>query len=187
VRLVDSSYSLSDGNLTIRTLSADDLEMHVGAVDDEQIDWLWEPGQREPWEAMTPEQRRQHQRRFLDESERSFGPGPKWRFAVDTQTATYVAYLDCDLANPHVPQGQANISYVAHPAYRGLGYVSGGVRLVLRFLSECTTATEAHIIVDPRNVGSLRVAHAVGALEVGSFTNELGNQMIRHLADVPRK
>ncbi len=182
----DASCSFTDGVLTIRSLRAGDLEMDLSAKDDEQIDWLWEPGQRALWEAMSPEEQRHHARRGLEEAERSFGEGPKWRFAVDTATDRYVAYLDCDLANNHVPHGQANISYAAHPDHRSRGYVSGGVRLGLRFLAACTSASVAHLVVDAENVASLRVARAVGAAEVERWTNEQGRVMVRHVIAVPR-
>jgi RimJ/RimL family protein N-acetyltransferase len=181
----DLAYS--DGRLTIRSLGPGDLEMDLAAKDDEQIDWLWEPGQREHWESMAPEEQRAHALRGLQEAENNFGPGPTWRFAVDTESDRYVAYVDCDLANPHVPHGQANVSYSCHPAHRGRGYASSGVRLALRFLAEQTTATEAHLLVDADNVASRRVARAVGAREVERWVNERGRVMIRHVVGVKRR
>jgi hypothetical protein len=46
----------TDGVVTIRRQRAADLEADLEARDDEQIDWLWLPGERESWQAMTPEQ-----------------------------------------------------------------------------------------------------------------------------------
>jgi len=173
--------SFSDGVVTIRPLSVNDIDADLAAKDDEQIDWLWETGQRATWEAMAPREQRAHALRVLRYAQESFGPGPKWSFAVDTRDVNYVAYVDCDLANDHVPLGQANISFSAHPSFRGRGYVSRAVRLVLRFLDEHTRATEAHIIVDAQNGASLRVAHAVGASAVEEWVNEHGRTMIRHI------
>lgn len=179
--------SYTDGRITIRRLQECDLDTDLEAKDDEQIDWLWEPGQREAWEAMTPEGQREHARRTLREAHDSFGPGPKWIFAADTATNEYVAYVDCDLANDKVPAGQANISYSAHPAHRGHGYVSGAVRLAVRFLEDHTTAAEAHILVDSENVASLWVANSVGALPTEQWTNEQGRTMIRHVLTLKRQ
>jgi RimJ/RimL family protein N-acetyltransferase len=173
--------SYTNGRLTIRRLRVSDLENDLLAKDDEQIDWLWEPGQRESWESMTPEEQRGHARRVLQDAHDSFGPGPKWTFAVDTDLEDYVAYVDCDLANEHVPAGQANVAYSAHPAHRGRGYVSGAVRLILQFLADHTVASEAHIIVDAENVRSLRVARAVGAEPMERWLNDRGRVMIRHV------
>jgi RimJ/RimL family protein N-acetyltransferase len=162
-------------------LGVRDLEADLAAKDDEQITWLWLPGQRETWEAMNPGEKHEHARRTLQETQDSFGPGPKWAFAVDTMSNEYVAYVDCDLANDKVPTGQANIAYSAHPSFRGRGYVSGAVRLVGRFLLEHTTATEAHILVDSENVASLRVANSVGSVPTERWVNDQGRTMVRHV------
>ena len=176
----------TDGTVTIRRMDPDlDLDADLEAKDDAQIDWLWLPGQRESWEAMTPERRRAHARRNLVANHDDFGRGPKWTFAVDTAEHRYVAYVDCDLENDNVPSGEANISYSAHPAHRGKGYVGRAVKLVLRFLADHTAAREAHIVVEPENVASLRVARAIGAAPSGELTTPYGRRMIRHVVSVP--
>ena len=171
----------SDGTVTIRPLEVEDLEFDLESKDESQMIWLWLPGQRETWEAMTPAQRRAHALRGLQESAESFGRGPKWRFAGDVDGGRYAVYVDCDLKNNHVPPGEANISYSAHPAHRGRGYVSRAVRLVLDFLRDNTAARQAHILVDEQNTASLRVTTAVGAQESERFANEFGHTMIRHV------
>jgi RimJ/RimL family protein N-acetyltransferase len=165
-------------------LSVKDIDEDLAAKDDEQINWLWEPDQRATWEAMNPGEQRAHALRTLRHAKESFGPGPKWSFAVDTYDTNYVAYVDCDLANNHVPLGQANISFSANPLFRGRGYVSRAVRLVVRFLQDRTSASEAHIIVDAENAASLRVAHAVGASKVEEWVNDQGRTMVRHIVQL---
>jgi hypothetical protein len=59
--------SITDGLLVLRRQQPDDLEMHLSAIDDDQIDWLWEPGDRARWEAMTVAEQRDHQARHLQE------------------------------------------------------------------------------------------------------------------------
>ncbi len=171
----------TDGVVTIRPLRPDDIDRHLEAIDDEQIDWLWLPGDRERWEAMTPAQQREHNVEYLRASQDTFGSGPKWIFAADLAGASYVAYVDCDLANSNVGVGEANISYTGHPAYRGQGNVSRAVRLITNFLRDHTGAGSAHIIVDARNATSLRVAHAVGAVETERWQDEYDRTMIRHV------
>ena len=173
--------SYSDGVVTIRRMRANDIDADLEAKDDEQIDWMWLSGQRESWEAMTPAEQRAHALRGLEANHEAFGTGPKWTFAGDAPEADYVAYVDCDLANESVPRGEANISYSAHPAHRGKGYVRRAVRLVLRFLEDHTGARQAHIVVDAGNVASLRVAHAVGAAEADRWVAANGRTMVRHL------
>jgi RimJ/RimL family protein N-acetyltransferase len=171
----------TDGVVTIRPLRANDIDRHMDAIDDAQIYWLWEPPDRQKWEAMTRDEQREHNLRYLRASQDSFGAGPKWIFAGDLADANYVAYVDCDLAISHVPAGEANISYACHPAYRGRGYVSRAVRLITRFLRDHTGAGSAHIIADAENTASLRVAKAVGATESGRWTDEYGRTMVRHV------
>src|SRR5207244_4883522 len=112
--------------------------------DDEQINWLWEPGHREHWESMSPAEQRAHALRGLEERRDAFGAGPKWTFTVDARDADYVAYVDCDLANNHVEHGEANISFSSHPAQRGKGYVSHAVLVMPRFLRDTTGASEGY-------------------------------------------
>jgi RimJ/RimL family protein N-acetyltransferase len=174
----------TDGVVTIRPQRVDDIDRHMEAIDDDQIDWLWLPGARQEWEAMTPGEQREHNVRHLRACQATFGKGPVWTFSADLADASYVAYVDCDLANNHVPTGEANISYTGHPAHRGQGNVSRAVRLVVRFLRDHTGASSAHIIVDPANAASLRVAKAVGARERERWVDEYGRTMVRHVLPV---
>jgi RimJ/RimL family protein N-acetyltransferase len=180
----------SDGVVTIRRQRIDDIDADLEAKDDTQIDWLWLPGQRDAWERMTHDEQRAHALRGLAHNRATFGHGPKWTFAVDTAAtqndaaATYVAYVDCDLANPYVPRGAANISYSAHPAYRGRGYVARAVRLLLGFLRDHTGAREAHLIIDTQNTASLRVARAVGAEPREQWRDAEGHQRVRYVRAV---
>jgi RimJ/RimL family protein N-acetyltransferase len=165
----------------LRRQHPDDIESHLAAIDEEQIRWLWEPGDGDRYAALTAGEQRAHQLRHLQASHDSFGPGPKWCWSVDLADASYVAYIDCDLANSHVPPGDANISYACDPRYRTRGYTSRAVRLVCDFLRQRTSAQEAHILVDVDNVASLRVARAVGAVEVETFSNDHGRTLLRHV------
>jgi RimJ/RimL family protein N-acetyltransferase len=170
-----------DGVVTIRPQRIDDIDRHMEAIDDDQIDWLWLPGSRQEWEAMTAHEQRERNVKHLRACQEDFGKGPVWTFSADLAEASYVAYVDCDLANIHVPPGEANISYTGHPVYRGQGHVSRAVRLVTRFLCDHTGAGSAHIIVDAANTASLRVAHAVGAVESERWIDEYGRTMVRHV------
>jgi RimJ/RimL family protein N-acetyltransferase len=154
------------------------------AKDSEQIRWLWLPGERERWEAMPPAEQRHHAERGLRENCDAFGAGPKWTFAVDTEAAPYVAYVDCDLASPVARAGDANIAYSCHPDHRGQGYVSRALRLILRFVSEHTGASRAHLVIDRDNVASLRVAHSVATAEPQAFVDARGRPTLRFVLEV---
>lgn len=173
-----------DGTVTIRRQQVADLDRDLEAKDDLQIDWLWLPGQREAWEAMSADDRRTHARRGLQMNHDAFATGPKWTFAVDTPTADCVAYVDCDLANDRLPPGEANISYSAHPAHRGRGYARRAVELVVCFLRDHTAARQAHLLIDERNAASRRVAAAVGAEARGTRTDERGRRLLDYQLSV---
>ena len=174
----------TDGTVTIRPQRVGDLDRDLEAKDDEQAHWLWLPGQRASWEAMTPEERRDHVRRGLAANVAGFGLGPRWPFAVDVGDTEYVAVVECDLANVHVPRGEANISYSAHPAHRGQGHVSRAVRLLACFLADHTGARRAHLLVDDANTASLRVAAAVGSQATERWIDEAGSSWSRHVLDI---
>jgi RimJ/RimL family protein N-acetyltransferase len=178
------SVSYFDGVATNRRQETSDLARDLEAKDDEQMYWLWEPGQRERWLTLNAMEQRAHVLETLKHNHATFDTGPKWCFSVDASDESYVAYVDCDLANDRVALGEANISYAAHPNFRGRGYVTRAVLLVVRFLKENTSAREAHIIVDRRNVASLRVAQAVGAIKAGESTRDDGRTMLDHVIEL---
>jgi RimJ/RimL family protein N-acetyltransferase len=182
---VKPDLAYTDGVITIRRADPDlDLDGFVSGTDDEQIDWLWDDGDREQWEALSPQQRRDHQYEYLVQIRDAFGPGPKWCF-IGVTAAGYALYVDCALNSPDLPIGDANISYTCHPDYRGRGFTSRAVRLTLQFLADHRITSRAHILVHPSNERSLRVARAVGGREVERFMDSHGRQMIRHIVDLP--
>jgi RimJ/RimL family protein N-acetyltransferase len=182
----------TDGTVALRRQSVDDVDADLEAKDDEQINWLWLPGQREQWEALSAGERRARAAAGLQANRDAFGRGPKWIFAVDAVDAAgaveapYVVYVDADLANDDVPRGEANISYSSHPAHRGRGHVTRAVRLLVRFLADHTGARQAHVIVDARNGASLRVAIGLGARPAERWVDAEGHTMIRHVVPITR-
>ena len=175
----------TDGVVTIRRQDPIDIDTDLAAKDDEQIDWLWLPGEREQWEAMTPAQQRAHSIRWLRSTHDGFGSGPKWAFSVDTAEARHVAFVGCDLANEEVPAGEANLSYSSHPDHRGRGYVTRAVRQLLRFLAEHTGTPRAHLLIDERNAPSLRVARSLTAAAPEPFINLRGQAFLRFTIEIP--
>ncbi len=170
----------TDRTLTIRPLDPDDLEADLAAKDDEQIRWLWLPGQRERWEALSPADQRGHALRGLETRKAEFTTGPRWSFAADTLDDRYVAFVEANLADNNIPHGEANISYSTHPAHRRQGHATRAVSLLVRFLHDHTATRLAHILADSDNAPSLGVARAVGAVEAHRRTTHDGQTMIHH-------
>lgn len=167
----DRTYS--DGTVTIRPRRVEDVDAHVAGTDEEQVRWLW-PEHGAAWAAMSPDERVAHVRGVFERNVATNETGPKWDFGVWVD-GVLVGHVDCDLANPHVPAGEANISYTIWPELRGRGHASAAARLVLRFVADHTGAREAHVLVDPANDASLRVARALD----GSVVD--GGPMVRHV------
>jgi RimJ/RimL family protein N-acetyltransferase len=184
--MVDPEARYTDGVITIRRQTVDDLDQHLAAIDDAQMDLLWDPGHRERWEALSAPEQRAHQQRHLQGVHDDFGPGPKWCFSGDLAATRYVVYVDCETASPELPAGAANISYACHPAHRGRGYTARAVRLVVRFLVEHTSATEIHFRIVPDNEASRRVALAVGAEHRDRVTDRFGRTLDRHVLTLRR-
>lgn len=169
----------TDGTVTIRLRSLDDVEAQVAGTDEEQIRWLW-PEHRDDWIAMSPEQQIVHVRGVMEKKIATNLTGPKWDFGVFVD-GVLVGHVDTDLACPHVLPGDANISYTTWPEHRGKGYAAAAARLIQQFLRDHTGAREAHIVVEVGNEASLRVAHAAGGVTMGQYMDHQGKTMIRHV------
>lgn len=175
-----------DGVVTIRRQDPADVDADLAAKDEEQIRWLWLPGERERWESMTPQQRRANDERWLRTNRDTFGAGPTWMFTVDTAESRCVAGIGCDLASPVAPAGDANIAYACHPDHRGRGHVARAVRLILRFVAEHTGARRAHLVIDRDNEPSLRLARSVTTVVPTEFVNGQGRPTLRFVMEVDR-
>ena len=169
----------TDGTASIIPWRLEDVEAHVAGTDEEQIRWLW-PEHRDAWLAMSPEQRVEHVRGVFAQAMAVNATGPKWSFGVHVDGAL-VGHVDCDLANEHVPEGEANISYTIWPEHRGRGFASRAARLVIRFVTEHTGAREVHVLVDPENEASRRVARS---LEPATLDDS--GPMVRHVVTLRR-
>jgi RimJ/RimL family protein N-acetyltransferase len=173
---VPPARTYTDGTVTIAPWRLDDVEAHVAGTDEEQIRWLW-PEHRADWEAKSHEERIEHVRGVFERAIATNDSGPKWSFGVHVD-GVLVGHVDCDLANEHVPHGEANISYTIWPEHRGRGHAAAAARLVTEFVREHTGARQVHVLVDPANEASLRVARAIGAVEVDRSV------MVRHVIEL---
>ncbi|MGX6606558.1 GNAT family N-acetyltransferase [Micromonosporaceae bacterium Da 78-11] len=152
--------------ITLRALTADDVQAHNAGEDEHTIRWL--NGARS-----TAGTTAAHFTRLADNARAARG---KRGFGVclDDRLAGYV---DCD---PHVVDGlepgDVNISYAVHPWARGRGVAGEAVRLILEYLREHRIGTRAAIRVDPDNVASVRVAEKSGFIYVHDFTSGTDRQ-----------
>jgi RimJ/RimL family protein N-acetyltransferase len=82
-------------------------------------------------------------------------PRPRASIVVDDQV---VGWIDYDADRAWLERGEVNVGYALFPSYRGCGYASRAVELLLRYLAESTPFDTATLLIDPANVRSLAVA-----------------------------
>ena len=82
----------------------------------------------------------------------------------------------------HVIDGVAQVGYWTAPAARGRGLTSDALRTLTRWLLHEGGAARVELVVEPANVGSVRVAEAAGFMREGLLRQQLALRFRR--ADV---
>jgi RimJ/RimL family protein N-acetyltransferase len=77
-----------------------------------------------------------------------------------------VGWVDYATADRLLP-GEVNVGYNVFAPYRGNGYASRAVELLVRYLDECTSFHTATLSIDFDNAPSLAVAARTGFTESG--------------------
>ena len=116
----------SDGTVSLRLFTFDDVAAHLDGEDDEQVRWVsGAVGTEATVTAMV---------RGASEARRT--GGPRIMLAVEDQRSTLVGFVESNTDHEgfagHRP-GDANISYGLYPAARGHGYASRAVLLMEKF------------------------------------------------------
>ena len=81
-----------------------------------------------------------------------------------------VGWIDYDTGRDWLPPGAVNIGYSVFPSYRGKGYASRAVDLLVRRLAVEGFQT-ATLAIDPDNAASIAVATRTGFVEQGQVGN----------------
>jgi RimJ/RimL family protein N-acetyltransferase len=102
--------------------------------------------------------RDEESRRWLGEGDDN--PTPTACVIVDGKVAGWVDY---DVGRAWLRPDQVNIGYGLFPEYRGHGYATRAMALLLAHLTDETPYTEATFLIDSRNAASLGVAARLGA------------------------
>lgn len=118
-----------------------------------------------------------------DEFHRFLGAGspePRPTAVIDV-AGHVVGWVDHEGAETHawLDPGQCNVGYFVFASHRGRGIAAQAVRLLLQRLRDEGTWAEAVLLVDAENEASIRVAHAVGAVERDRAPNADGRAQIR--------
>jgi RimJ/RimL family protein N-acetyltransferase len=91
-------------------------------------------------------------------------PRPRASIVVGDQV---VGWIDYDADRAWLQAGEVNVGYALFPAYRGCGYVSRALELLLRYLAESTPFDTATLLIEPGNLRSLAVARRTHFQEHG--------------------
>jgi RimJ/RimL family protein N-acetyltransferase len=91
----------------------------------------------------------------------SDNPRPTACIVVDEQVAGWVDY-DHDPDHDWLGDTEVNIGYFVSREYRGNGYATQAVELLLQQLARDTQYTAATLLIDPENEASLAVAARCG-------------------------
>ena len=76
----------------------------------------------------------------------------------DPSTAQIVGWIDYDEPRPWLSEGEVNIGYNVFPAFRGNGYATRALELLVRHLTDDPSVSAATLLIDPANEASLGVA-----------------------------
>lgn len=162
---------LSDGAVSLRPLSLDDVDEWMAGEDEEQIRWFEFPGPA-PRESVV---------RAIEAwtaSWRTGGPVRQWA-VCEAASGRIAGGVDVrDLGH-----GEVNLSYIIFPTFRGAGLATRAGKLALRYAADVMGATAAVIKVLEGNAASIAVARRLGAMQVGTAPSDAGGTfMVYRLA-----
>ena len=132
-------HELSDGIVTIRPSTLDDVPTLVSGRDDVF-------------------------HRFMGEGDPQ--PRPTACIVVDAET---VGWVDFDHDRPWLEPDEVNVGYNVFPQFRGNGYATRAVRLLMRHLALDTAWQVATLLIHPENGRSLALARRAGFELVGDL------------------
>jgi RimJ/RimL family protein N-acetyltransferase/8-oxo-dGTP pyrophosphatase MutT (NUDIX family) len=149
--VTDGADPITDGVVTLRPFSVEDIEAHVAGEDDELRLWFGQPG------PSTGDRMVDVVARWRDERD----AGTRLTFAVHVEGAA-VGFVEAR------PRGDvASLSWGLYAGQRGHGYATRAVRLLVRHAFETLGVRRVEAEVDPRNVASHRVATRSGLRREG--------------------
>lgn len=156
---------LTDEVITLRPMAVSDARAHLEGEDEATVRFL--SGGRSTIETVTS---------WIESNTESWRKaGPIRSFGIrDKRTDRLVGVVDANLAAPGLPLGAANITFGVYPPFRGKGYASRAVRLMVKYLQQETVIETAMIQVVSANEASIRVAERAGFEPAGRRATEDG-------------
>lgn len=131
---------LTDGVVSLRPPTADDVPALLAGRDDES-------------------------RRYIGDTD----PEPR-PVACIVVADHVVGWVDHDDDRPWLEPGEVNVGYCVFPPFRGRGYATRAVALLVRHLAD--TGTVATLLIHPENTRSLALARRLGFTPHGEVDGE---------------
>lgn len=154
---------LTDGVITLRLRTLDDIAAQIAGQDHEMQRWLgWDPATAANVTAM------------IEASMDSLAHGVM-RFDLGIRDTVSDALIGNSLANfadPLLAPGEVNIAYAVFPAWRGRGVAGRVVDLLCDWLRPHPAARTAVLKIDAGNTASRRVAERAGFERAGFIADD---------------
>jgi RimJ/RimL family protein N-acetyltransferase len=147
------SVILSDGVVTLRPRTLDDIEAQIAGQDGEIVRWL-------EWDEPTPA----NVTEMIQGSAGWWGDGTrKYDFGVrDVETDILIGNALANCIDQQLSEGQANIAYAVFPLWRGRGVAGRVVELLCDWLADDPLVHTAVLKIDQDNTASLSIANSLG-------------------------
>lgn len=97
--------------------------------------------------------------RFMGEGHPEPDPAACITVGDDQTQSRIVGWIDYDEPRPWLVDGEVNVGYSIFAEYRGNGYATRALELLVRHLSDDPAVTAATLLIDPANEASIGVAH----------------------------
>lgn len=145
---------IGDELIQLRTLSADDAKAHLAGCDRAIVESLG--GGEAPTEAQV--------RRWLTENASAWARGePLVDLGIeDKATGALCGTVGVQRGLDYLEPGQVNLTYSLYPTWRGRGYATRAVRLVMEVAHHRAEVDQFVIRVAAWNGASIRVAQRLG-------------------------
>lgn len=82
--------------------------------------------------------------------------------ACITVDGVVVGWIDYDSPRPWLGAGEVNVGYNVFPEFRGNGYATRALDMLVGHLGDDPAVVAATLLIDPDNEGSIGVAHRAG-------------------------
>ncbi|MBI2103489.1 GNAT family N-acetyltransferase [Candidatus Woesebacteria bacterium] len=156
------STMLSNGILTIKPFVQENAQEHLANEDEEQVKWL--SGEKGTLEGV---------KKWILKNQKYWeNDGPVFNFAIFDKNNNLIGMVEANTDPSQVEginEGEANVSYLIYPKFRGKGHAARAINLICKFLKQ-KGIKRAVAGVDPKNENSLKVPLRCGFEEDGIIT-----------------